>query len=107
MYNFYGDCLFSDETADDLNSRAGALHRRAGQLRSSVGRGDSQEITYVPTSVLKGHNQTMELSRAPNGTEVRNCTAIHLKSYFNESLRLCINKKRDLAVVVATSFVKE
>ena len=92
MYNFYGDCLFSDETADDLNSRAGALHRRAGQLRSSVGRGDSQEITYVPTSVLKGHNQTMELSRAPNGTEVRNCTAIHLKSYFNESLRLCINK---------------
>ena len=78
----------SDETAEDLNSRAPG--RRAGQLRSSVGRGDSQEITYVPTSVLKGHNQG-QMSRAPNGNEV-------IKS-------LCII--RDLrAKVVATSFVK-
>ena len=71
---FYGDC-FSDETADDLNLR-GTTPKRSGQVRGSVGRGDSQEITYVPTSVLKG--QTMELSRAPNGKEVRTTFKVEL-----------------------------
>ena len=75
---------FSDETADDLNQRghhtSGASNNPIGGWRlsrqSSGGggganraRGDSQEITYVPTSVLKGH-QGVELRRNPNGQEV-------------------------------------
>ena len=67
--------LFSDETADDLNN-AKANHNPSGwrlNRQSSAGnrsRGDSQEITYVPTSVLKGHHQGMELQQNPNGPQV-------------------------------------
>ena len=77
---------FSDETADDLNARGGGggpgskwgLSRQSsgagGAGVSNRARGDSQEITYVPTSVLKGHPQggtgTAELRRNPNGQEV-------------------------------------
>lgn len=60
---------FSDETADDLNARGGGggpgskwgLSRQSSGAGGAGGanraRGDSQEITYVPTSVLKGHHQ--------------------------------------------------
>ena len=77
---------FSDETADDLNTRGGGggPGSKWGLSRQSSGaggagvanraRGDSQEITYVPTSVLKGHHQggtgNAELRRNPNGQEV-------------------------------------
>ena len=42
----------------------------AGSGNTNRARGDSQEITYVPTSVLKGHHHGMELRRNPNGQEV-------------------------------------
>ena len=63
---------FSDETADDLNSRSNNANKRLNrQTSGNAHRPNSQdqEITYVPTSVLKKHHG-MELRRNPNGQEV-------------------------------------
>ena len=57
-----GFSIYSDETADDHNVNRGGnpsgvgwrLNRQTSSNRSR----DSQEITYVPTSILKGNHNT-------------------------------------------------